>query len=135
MNLQLCIATWEGEANSFSSTILKAVTKLLTTYGDKLNDEVFKEKLGSCSVKYLNRTAKERRRGFMGMAEVLVLEYNGKKKNSPFRLSINKLNEKGAPLLADPTDTMLNEEAAQYNHASEIMTDNNLEEIEPMLLV
>ena len=133
--LQHCIASWEGEANSFSATMLKAVTKLITTYGDKLNDEIFKEKLGTCSVKALNRTAKERRRGFLGMAEVLVIEYNGKKKNSPFRLQINQLYEKENPLLTDSTDSMLNEEATQYNVAADVPIDDSANEEESLALL
>ena len=54
-------------------------------------DEVFKEKLGAISIKTLTRIAKDRRAGAMGFAEAMVLEYNGKKKFSPYRLSINKL--------------------------------------------
>ena len=43
------------------------------------------------SIKTLTRIAKDRRPGAMGYAEAMVLEYNGKKKFSPYRLSINKL--------------------------------------------
>ena len=47
------------------------------------------------SVKLLTRTAKERRPGMMGVAEVMVLEYNGRKKTgSIHRLPIRKLYEK-----------------------------------------
>ena len=51
-----------------------------------MNDELFKEKLGSVSVKQLVRTAKERRPGSMGVAEV-----NGKKKSNSHRLYMNNL--------------------------------------------
>ena len=93
--LRLCIGTWEGEANSLSANMLKAVTKIITTYGDLLNDELFKEKLGCLSVKHLIRTAKERGGRAIGLAETLVIEYNGKKKNPQSRLPLNKLHEKG----------------------------------------
>ncbi len=90
--LRLCIATWEGESNSFSANILNALAKLIVTYGDTLNDETFKEKLGLLSIKQLIRTAKERRPGAMGVAEVMILEYNGRKKSdSNHRLLIRKL--------------------------------------------
>ncbi len=93
--LKLCIGTWEGETNSFSANMLNAVAKVIVTYGDLLNDELFKEKLGCLSVKSLIRTAKERGGGAaMGLAEILVIEYNGKKKNSQFKLPLNKLHEK-----------------------------------------
>jgi len=97
--LRLCIATWEGEANSFSANILNALAKLITVYGESLNDETFKEKLSVISVKQLIRTAKERRPGMMGVAEVMVLEYNGRKKSSSHsRLLMRNLYEKPKPV-------------------------------------
>jgi len=92
--LRLCIATWEGDVASFGANILKAIAKLIVTYKDTLDDEVFKEKLGMVSIKTLTRIAKDRRPGAMGLAEAMVIEYNGKKKFSPYRLSINKLYAK-----------------------------------------
>ena len=93
--LRLCIATWEGEANSFSANILNAIAKLIVVYGDNLNDDTFKEKLSALSIKQLIRNAKERRPGMMGVAEVMVLEYNGRKKSgSSHRLLIRNLYEK-----------------------------------------
>ena len=88
---RLCIATWEGDVQSFGANILKGIAKLIITYKDELDDEVFKEKLGMVSIKTLTRIAKDRRPGAMGYAEAMILEYNGKKKFSPYRLSINKL--------------------------------------------
>ncbi len=98
--LRLIIGAWEGDPNSFSGNILNAVTRLVTVYGDKLSDEVFKEKVGSLSLKQLARTAKERRQGSMGYAETMVLVYNGKKKNSHFRLGMQKLYAKDNDLFA-----------------------------------
>ena len=93
--LRLCIATWEGEANSFSAKVLNAIAKLITVYGENLNDETFKEKLGAISIKQLIRNAKERRSGMLGVAEVMVLEYNGRKKSaSNHRLLMTSLYEK-----------------------------------------
>ena len=89
--LRLCIATWEGDVQSFGANILKGIAKLIITYKDELDDEVFTEKLGMVSIKTLTRIAKDRRPGAMGYAEAMILEYNGKKKFSPYRLSINKL--------------------------------------------
>ena len=117
--LRLCIGTWEGEANSFSANMLNALAKIIVTYGDALNDEVFKEKVGTTSVKSLIRTARERRSGSLGLAEAMILEYNGKKKNSIYKLSINKLNEKGPLFCSAPIDDMLNDEARHFNEASE----------------
>ena len=56
-----------------------------------MNDEVFKEKLSAVSLKALMRTAKERRPGSIGFAEAMILEYNGRKKSSVYRLQINRL--------------------------------------------
>ncbi len=92
--IKLIAGTWEGDNNSFSANILKAVAKLVVVYRNELNDDVFKERLGDISIKQLVRTAKERRPGMMGMAEAMVIEYNGKKKVSQYKLSIQKLYEK-----------------------------------------
>lgn len=103
--LRLCIATWEGESNSFSANILNAIAKLIVVYGETLNDETFKEKLSAMSIKVLTRTAKERRPGMMGVAEVMVLEYNGRKKSaSHHRLLMRNLYEK--PRQGKEPDTM-----------------------------
>lgn len=100
--LRLCVGTWEGDSNSFASNMMKAVAILLAVYGDNLNDTVFKEKLGAISVKQLTRMAKERRPGSLGFAEAMVIEYNGKKKQSPYRLQIRKLYEKEHKISVEP---------------------------------
>ena len=89
--LRLCVGTWEGDMNSFSANMLNAIAKLCATFGDALNDEVFKEKLGAVPIRTLTRNARERRAGSMGFAEAMVIEYNGKKKTCLHRLLINKL--------------------------------------------
>lgn len=89
--LRLCVGTWEGDMNSFSANMLNAIAKLCATYGDTLNDVVFKEKLGAVPIRTLTRNARERRAGSMGFAEAMVIEYNGKKKTGLHRLLINKL--------------------------------------------
>lgn len=55
---------------------------------------MFKERIGSISLKQLIRMAKERRPGTMGVAETLVIEYNGKKKSPYSRLFLSKLYAK-----------------------------------------
>ena len=92
--LQLIIGAWEGDLNSFSANMLNAVARMIAVYGDSLDDEIFIERLGGVSVKQLTRNAKDRRPGSMGYAEVMVIEYNGKKKVSQYKLSIQKLYEK-----------------------------------------
>ena len=89
--LRLCVGTWEGDVNSFSANMLNAIAKLCATFGDTLNEEVFKEKLGNIPIRTLTRKARDRRTGSMGFAEAMVIEYNGKKKTGLHRLLINKL--------------------------------------------
>ena len=116
--LRLIISTWEGDINSFSANIFNAVTKLVVVYGDALNDEVFKEKVGNVSVKQLTRTAKERRPGSMGYAEAMVIEYNGKKKSPAGKLYINKQYTKDSDLFTELTETY-GEEPFSYEEAEE----------------
>ena len=92
--LRLCIGAWEGDINSFGANMMNAIAKLISVYGDLLNDEVFKEKLGALSVKSLTRIARERKSGSLGFAEAMILEYNGRKKNSIHRLQMSKLYAK-----------------------------------------
>ena len=93
--LRLIIGAWEGDLHSFSANILNAVAKLISVFGDGLNDDIFKEKLGAVSVKQLTRVAKERKSGCMGFAETVIIEYNGKKKSRANRLSMSRLYSKG----------------------------------------
>lgn len=105
--LNLCIATWEGEINSFSSSILNGLALMIVTYGDELNEDAFKEKLGAKSIKAITRLAKDRRQGSLGVAEAMVIEYNGKKKKDQFKLQIQKLygKKKYKPLdIDEPED-------------------------------
>ena len=98
--LRLCIGTWEGDMNSFSGNVLNGITKLVVAFGDQMNDEVFKEKVGAISVKQLIRTAKDRHAGSMGYAEAMLLEYNGKKKNPAQRLSMTKLHARDSSIFS-----------------------------------
>lgn len=78
--LRLCIATWEGDSISLSSNMLKGIAKLVYTFGDKMRDDLFKEKVGQFSPKEIIRTAKDRRAGSIGYAEAILLAYNKKMK-------------------------------------------------------
>ncbi len=101
--LRLCIGTWEGENNSMSGNMLNAVARVVVTYGDELNDQLFVEKLGAIPVKSVIRTAKERGSGSLSLAECLVIEYNGKKRNPHYKLQIKRLYEKRAYYTANTT--------------------------------
>ena len=102
--LRLIIGTWEGDSNSFSANIMNAVTKLCVVYKDQLKDEVFSEKLGAISIKQLTRTARDRRKGSMGFAEAMVIEYNGKKKSNAGKLFMNKLYARDVSLWIEPDE-------------------------------
>lgn len=91
--LRLCAGTWEGDMNSLCANFLNGVARLVNTYGDKLKDELFKERVGATSVKQLTRIAKERRPGSMGFAEAMLVAYNRKCK---YPLVWNKLYEKNS---------------------------------------
>lgn len=89
--IRLCAGTWEGDMNSLSGNFLNGVTRLVYTFGDGLKEDVFKERVGSMSVKQLSRTAKDRRPGSLGYAEAMLLAYNRKCK---YPLQWAKLFEK-----------------------------------------
>ena len=86
--LCLTIGTWEGDELSFSSNMLAGVSKLIATFGDRLKDDVFKEKLSRKSCKEISRVAKDRRAGSLGYAEAMLIYYN---KNSHNALSMSQL--------------------------------------------
>ena len=89
--LRLCIATWEGDVNSFSSNILKGVAKIIVAFGSDIDEEIFKEKLGRCSIKEIVRGATERRNGSLGFAEAMLSIYNRRQR---VPLHISKLYNK-----------------------------------------
>ena len=98
----LLLATWEGENNSLCANMLKGTARIVSTFGDTLREDVFKEHVGRVSVKTIIRNAKERRPGALGFAEALLIAYNAKNK---YRLSIRKLYGKSdADDLEDPAD-------------------------------
>ena len=117
--LRLIVGAWEGDVKSFSANVLNAVTKLCVIYKGQLNDEIFKEKCGAISVKALGRIAKERRPGAMGFAEAMVIEYNGKKKNSAHRLDIRLLFARDVSLWAENGI-----EDDEYDDSDEFPSDN-----------
>ena len=59
--IRLIIMTWEGEQKSFSANVMNGLARFLYSYQDKVNESVFKEKLGVVSIKDLTKTAKERK--------------------------------------------------------------------------
>ena len=92
--LRLDIATWEGENNSLSANMLNAIAKIIVTYEEQLDDELFKTRLSDISIKQITRFAKERGGGALSVAEVMITTYNSKMKNDINRLPIQKLYAK-----------------------------------------
>ena len=90
--LRLCIATWEGEADSLTSNILRGIAHLVAAYEDALKDDMFVEKVGRFSPREISRTAKERKAGSMGYAEAM-LTFDNKKSTSKSTLKWAKLYE------------------------------------------
>lgn len=90
--LKLCIATWEGEVNSFGANMLKGIAKLVVAYGDELDENIFKEKLGAYSINKIVRSATERNNGSTGYAEAMLDCYNKRLKN-PLHKSKLKSNK------------------------------------------
>ncbi|MDD3014481.1 MAG: hypothetical protein PHC34_12325 [Candidatus Gastranaerophilales bacterium] len=76
--LRLCIGTWEGDMSSLAANILRGVSKLIVAYENELKDDIFKEKVGKCSIKELSRTASDRKAGSLGYAEAMLIVYNKK---------------------------------------------------------
>lgn len=92
--LRVVIATWEGECYSLSSNVLNAIAKIIITYGDSFDEEIFKARLGEIPIKQALRVGKERGGGALGVAEAMVLAYNGKKKSDINKLPIQKMYAK-----------------------------------------
>ena len=132
--LSLCIATWQGEVGSFSSNILNGIAKVVVTYGNKLKDELFKEKLGELPIKVLSRNAKERCPGCMGFAEVMVMTYNGKKRSPNARLSVQKLHQKEklyfSGINEDDVSDLHDENMDSLNEENSFFDDFEDEEVE-----
>ena len=108
--LRLIIITWEGEPKSFSGNMLNGVARFLFSYQDRVNDTVFKEKLGEISIKELTKMAKERRAGSLGFAEAMLIIYNKRlKKALPWNdLYKNKAEKKRIKALQseeEPSDS------------------------------
>jgi hypothetical protein len=98
----LCVATWEGDVNSFTANILKGIAKLLVAYGNEIDKNLFKEKLGCCSIREIVRSATERSNGSLGYAEAILTLYNKRLRNP---LSYSKLYKKKKIMSPDFVET------------------------------
>lgn len=78
--IRLILATWEGERGSFTGSMIKGVAKIIVTYGNELQEEEFKVKLGSYSIRTVVRRGREICAGSLGIATAMVNIYNEKRK-------------------------------------------------------
>lgn len=101
--LRLIIGTWEGTPKSFSANMLNGIARLISSYGDDIKDEIFKEKLGRISIKEISRTARDRRAGSLGFSEAMLLIYN-KKCQHPLRISKLYSTKKPVDSIEETTD-------------------------------
>lgn len=124
--LRLCIGTWDGDSNAFSANIMKGISHLVATFGDEINDEIFKEKVGVHSIKELNRTSKERRPGSLGYSETMLLFYNARMK---FGLSLKQLYSKTSRRkFPDTSDDISVEDTDIYESKQDFFDNHEPEE-------
>ena len=87
---------------------MKGIAKLLVAFGDELDQKLFKNKLGSCSIKETARNASERANGSLGYEEAMMSIYN---KRMRYPLHHGKLYNKKhiiAPDFMDKEDSNCN---------------------------
>jgi len=117
---QLIVATWEGDQNSLSSSMLNGVARIVDAYQDKLRDNVFAQKLGMVSPKEIIRNARDRRSGSLGFAEVMVQYYNKKCK---YGLPYEALrSSRGRPLEGITDEEVHSDDETDGNPAADSMT-------------
>ncbi|MCL1844783.1 MAG: hypothetical protein FWF77_02655 [Defluviitaleaceae bacterium] len=87
--LRLVVQTWEGEASSLTSRMLRGAALMVATFSDSLKDDLFANRVGTISAREIARTARERRAGSIGYAETMLLKYN---KNTKSTLSMTRLH-------------------------------------------
>lgn len=117
---QLIVATWEGDQNSLSSSMLNGVARIIDAYQDKLRDNVFAQKLGMVSPKEIIRNARERRSGSLGFAEVMVQYYNKKCK---YGLPYEALrSSRSRPLESIPDEEIRSDDETDANSAGDSET-------------
>lgn len=101
--LRLVVMAWEGDVDSLTASILKGVSIFIAAYGDKISDDMFRDKLSAVSPKEITRTAKERLSGAKGYAEAIFLAYTRKIKYCS--LNINDIYNVDKPVKTKkPTD-------------------------------
>ena len=122
--IALCIATWQGDPNSLVSNILKGVAKLLVAYGERLDMNMFKEKIGMYSLREIIRNANARNNGSLGYAESMLAVYN---KRMKYPLPISKLYNKRSVSMPDFAVESEDEFIEEY---SPVIAEENFAEIE-----
>ena len=126
--LRICVKTWEGSPQSFTSGIMKGIAKLIDAYGDDLKEDTCIERLARVSPKEIIRTAKERRAGYMGYAEAMLIYYNRKSRNA---LSWEKLyanknkNSRWISLNEVENDQKEIDSSVNFENNKEVTLDDN----------
>lgn len=86
--IRLCVATWQGENNSLSSYILKAIAIIIQVYQQELNEELFKEKLGLIPINQITRSAKAMQNGTKGFGyAITILNFYNHRLSKPLEVS------------------------------------------------
>ena len=78
--IRLCVTTWEGDPLSLAANMINGVSRLVASFGDRLKDDAFRDRVGIYSARDISRTAREIRSGSLGFAEALLMAYNRKSK-------------------------------------------------------
>jgi len=91
--LRLCVTAWEGDPLSLSANMLKGIARLIAAFGDGLKDDGFRDRVGSLSPREIARNARERRVGSLGYAEVMVMEYNKRRKDGLHMSKLSRAQE------------------------------------------
>ena len=116
--IRMILSTWEGESGSFSGTMIKAIAKTIVTYGNELQEGVFKKNVGKYTVRTIVRRGKDIKPGILGIATALIDAYNDKKKKNilaPDRLYKNsKYKLKKENTAEDEPDSQEYSYAEQY---------------------
>ncbi len=101
--LRLVVMAWEGESESLTASMLKGVSILIAAYGDKISDDMFRDKMSAVSPKEIVRSAKDRLPGAKGYAEAMFLIYTRKIKYCS--MNINDIYHVDKPIKnKKPTD-------------------------------
>lgn len=100
--LRLIVITWEGEAYSLSTMMLKAVTMIVKAYGDAISDALFKDRLRDYTAREIIRAARDKHNGTLGLAEEII-NYMNRRNRTPIDYQpLYTLKKKKKVITANP---------------------------------